>query len=222
MSCASKRLRAPRPTRASDLGPDYVTRYFKHPPKRPPDGVMIAVKKSCCKAAPSWSEHDYKGFVIFGGAEFQHHSGARVRVANGHMRGFNQEQLREFGAFGTSGTWDLQILTADFNEDFQTESGVRCPFPEEYTTLRRPADLPQVSRPPNKQEAGQSSGKGKIDYIWVRDTQDKPQLFFDEASKRAIIESHRNCEETGEWPSDHGCEACSIRLSPKPWWQFWK
>ncbi|CAJ1431515.1 unnamed protein product [Effrenium voratum] len=75
-------------------------------------GVMIAVKKSCCKAAPSWSEHDYKGFVIFGGAEFQHHSGARVRVANGHMRGFNQEQLREFGAFGTSGTWDLQILTA--------------------------------------------------------------------------------------------------------------
>ncbi|CAJ1435323.1 unnamed protein product, partial [Effrenium voratum] len=97
---------------AADLGPDYVTRYFKHPPKRPPDGVMIAVKKSCCKAAPSWSEHDYKGFVIFGGAEFQHHSGARVRVANGHMRGFNQEQLREFGAFGTSGTWDLQILTA--------------------------------------------------------------------------------------------------------------
>ena len=23
----------------------------------------------------------------------------------------------------------------------------------------------------------------------------------------AIIESHRNCEETGEWPSDHGCDS---------------
>ena len=36
------------------------------------------------------------------------------------------------------------------------------------------------------------------------------QLFHDEATLAAIKRSHRPCEETGEWPSDHGVEAVAL------------
>eukprot|EP00435_Cladocopium_sp_Y103_P045112 s2248_g12.t2 len=211
----------------ADLGPEYKSHYFKHPEKgRPPDGLLIAVKSSVCASAPFWSERDFKGKVIFGGVDFQHPCGARIRVITGHMRGRNQEQLDAFGAFGAEGTAQIEVITADFNEDFQERSAgtVPCPFDSKHVTLRRAPDLPQVSRPGNKQ--AQTPGQGlKIDYIWVRErTKDfQTELFFDEASRRAIIDSHKDCEATGEWPSDHGCEALSIRLlRRKAWWQFWK
>ncbi|CAK9117169.1 unnamed protein product [Durusdinium trenchii] len=212
----------------ADLGPEYTSHYFKHPEEgRPPDGLLIAVKTSCTCASPSWSQCDFKGKVIFGGVNFQlAKSGARVRVVNGHMRGGNQKQLDAFAAFGAEGDAQIEVITADFNEDFEerSEGAVFCPFKGQYVTLRRSPDLPQVSRPGNKQ--AQTPGQGlKIDYIWVRErSQDyEAQLSFDDASRRAILESHKNCEATGQWPSDHGCEALNIRVLPRrSWWQFWK
>eukprot|EP00971_Amphidinium_carterae_P015404 304176-Amphidinium_carterae.1 len=63
------------------------------------------------------------------------------------------------------------------------------------------------------QAEGQTSGKGKIDYIWVRPTPDLPiDLFLDDASRQAVYESHRECVQTGQWPSDHGIEAFSVRI----------
>lgn len=98
----------------------------------------------------------------------------------------------------------------------------RCPFPAgasgSYSTLLRASEpeLPQLSRPPHKQAQDQSSGKGKVDWIWVRGRAGSGgcpvELFRDEASRRAILESHRPCEATGQWPSDHGTEALSVRL----------
>eukprot|EP00434_Breviolum_minutum_P012568 symbB.v1.2.011073.t1/scaffold738.1/size167167/7 len=210
----------------ADLGPEYTSQYFKHPVAgRPPDGLVIAVKKTVCASAPSWSERDFKGKVIFGGLDFEHPCGARIRVVTGHMRGRNQEQLDAFGAFGAEGTAQIEVITADFNEDFQERSAgsVPCPFEGQHSTLRRAPDLPQVSRPANKQAQTPDQGL-KIDYIWVRArTKDfRTELFFDEASRRAILDSHKDCEATGQWPSDHGCEAFSIRFLPKAWWQFWK
>lgn len=35
------------------------------------------------------------------------------------------------------------------------------------------------------------------------------ELFVDEASRRAIIESHKDCAATGQWPSDHGCSSAA-------------
>ena len=34
----------------------------------------------------------------------------------------------------------------------------------------------------------------------------------DEASMRALVLSHQKCDETGEWPSDHGMEAMTVVL----------
>ncbi|CAE7651454.1 Calm4 [Symbiodinium pilosum] len=149
------------------------------------------------------------------------------------MKGGRPEQLSAFADFASKdSSADIEILTADFNEDFAAQGGsegiIRCPFAQEagrYMTIPRAPDLPQVSRPPNKQEEGQASGKGKIDYIWVRERTKEFQtnLVCDPVSRSAILESHRNCEATGDWPSDHGCEACSLQIQrrQKPWWKFW-
>ena len=34
----------------------------------------------------------------------------------------------------------------------------------------------------------------------------------DAESRQAILHSHAACQETGEWPSDHGLEALSLTL----------
>jgi len=209
----------------SDLGSDYNAHYFKHT-KRPPDGVLIAVRSGVFDPSPSWAERDNNG-VTFGGVDLVHcKSGAKVRVITGHMRGGRAEQLKAFSDFADEGKAEVTVITADFNEDFRSggDGGVRCPFPENpdgrYVTLTRDEGLPQLSRPPNKQAEDQSSGKGKIDWIFVRG---RVELFRDEASRRAILDSHGPCAATGDWPSDHGCEALCIHIpkQKREWWKFW-
>ncbi|CAE7237444.1 unnamed protein product, partial [Symbiodinium natans] len=207
----------------ADLGSEYQANYFKHA-RRPPDGLLIAVKRSTFKEA-QWKVGEYQGFAV-GGVDLEHPCGAKVRVVNGHMKGGRPAQLQAFADFASAeSSADVEILTADFNEDFaeqgRSEGIIRCPFAQDdrrhYFTLSRALDLPQVSRPPNKQEEGQSSGKGKIDYIWVRERTKEFQaaLVSDPLSRRAIIDSHRSCDVTGDWPSDHGCEAFSVQLRPR-------
>jgi hypothetical protein len=88
-----------------------------------------------------------------------------------------------------------------------------------------------VSRPPHKQDpALNSSGRGKVDYIFVSplgcDTRDALdgsggrvdiKLERSQEALGALLVSHRACEETNEWPSDHGMEALSVHVrSVKP------
>ncbi|CAE7837665.1 Calm4, partial [Symbiodinium necroappetens] len=204
----------------ADLGSGYRAKYFKHS-RRPPDGLLIAVKSSAFKASPEWILGEHQGFAL-GGVDLEHPCGAKIRVVTGHMKGGRPAQLQAFAEFASAeSSADVEILTADFNEDFaeqgRSEGVVRCPFGHEerpYSTLPRALELPQLSRPPNKQDEGQSSGKGKVDYIWVRERtkEFRTDMVCDPLSRRAIIESHRNCDATGEWPSDHGCEAFSVQL----------
>lgn len=162
------------------------------------------------------------GAVAFGRVDLTHlATGRRIRVITAHCRGGRQPQLEALAAFGDEGEGsDVTVIAGDFNEDFHSEDRavVRCPFPEtlgEYRTLLR-GELPALSRPPHKQAEDQSSGKGKVDYIFVRGARGRccVELFRDEASSAAILSSHAACVETGQWPSDHGAEALSFRMGP--------
>ena len=57
---------------------------------------------------------------------------------------------------------------------------------------------PKVSRPPHKNVKSQKSGKGKVDYIFVK-TSSKLSMALerDEISYKTILESHKPCKETG-------------------------
>eukprot|EP00933_Yihiella_yeosuensis_P076912 TRINITY_DN86896_c0_g1_i1.p1 TRINITY_DN86896_c0_g1~~TRINITY_DN86896_c0_g1_i1.p1 ORF type:complete len:276 (-),score=47.24 TRINITY_DN86896_c0_g1_i1:49-876(-) len=202
-------------TIVSDLGENYKTCYFKHT-KRPPDGVLIAFRSDAFQTGELWKESG-DGATAFGRVDLVHSkTGNRVRVLTGHMRGRKQEQLDSFYAFAAEGnSADVTVITADFNEDFSAEGEIRCPFPVGYLTMEREHGLPKLSRPPNKQKEDQTSGKGKIDWIWVKGNTDSVELFRDEASTVAILESHAPCKATGDWPSDHGCEALSVRMPAK-------
>lgn len=201
------------------LGPEYCAFYFKHA-KRPPDGVMIAVRRAVFDSQYAPAERQYRG-AVFGRVDLVHTaSGARVRVVTSHCRGKDPEQLTCLASFADdSCEADITVVTGDFNEDFAVESGsdVRSPLPESpmgrYITLRRTPEL-KHSRPSHKQGADQKSGKGKIDYIFVRGTQPRcsVEVFRDDASDVAMRESHAPCAPTGEWPSDHGAEALSFRI----------
>lgn len=207
----------------TDLGNAYTSHYFKHT-KRPPDGLLIAIRSSMFTLSES-RELQHNG-VAFGCMDLEHvSSGCKVCVVTSHCRGRNKEQLAALAAFADENVdADVTIITGDFNEDFRSDDsldGVRCPFPSgdsgEYITMQREAGLPPLSRPPHKQAEDQKSGKGKIDWIFVRGRaqQCSVQLFRDEASHRAIIDSHAPCLATGQWPSDHGAEAFSVRVLRK-------
>ena len=88
-----------------------------------------------------------------------------------------------------------------------------------------------------------SSGRGKVDYTFCRALQQRTsassrkdglgelstsqeegigsagnaavsiRLERSEEALRALMDSHRPCEETGEWPSDHGLEALAMQVS---------
>jgi len=211
---------------ASGLGDEYTTFYFKHQ-KRPPDGLMIAVRTKAFQGELAPIELQHNG-VAFGCVDFVHRaSGRKVRVVTSHCRGGNAAQLEALSDFADGGREepDVTVVTGDFNEDFSTpdRTGVRCPFPEgrtgSYTTLLREPELPALSRPPHKQGKDQTSGKGKVDWIFVRGntrSRSSVELFRDPASRLAILSSHAPCEPTGQWPTDHGAEALSIRLLPTP------
>jgi len=204
------------------LGTGYVSHYFKHA-KRPPDGVLISLRKDACQAV-SHGEVQWNNSVAFGRVDFVHKSsGRKVRVVTAHMRGGKKEQLKELVDFADDGNEaDVTVITADFNEDFGLSKGeFSCPFPDgplgSWTTLQRDSSLPAVSRPPHKQGPDQKSGKGKIDWIFVRGKAGSCDisLFHDQASRTAMLESHAPCAATGQWASDHGCEALSIRIPSK-------
>mmetsp|Transcript_31644 Transcript_31644/g.58139 ORF Transcript_31644/g.58139 Transcript_31644/m.58139 type:complete len:332 (-) Transcript_31644:10-1005(-) len=213
-----------------DLGPEYKVYFFKHK-VRPPDGVMLAVRSSAFSADPVFAEVDCKG-VAFGRTDLQLSvpsvENVKIRVSTAHCRGGRQEQLASLADFadeGAQAAHTITVIAADFNEDFSaqgTHDAPHCPFPTSenlgtYRTLPREAGLAQLSRPAHKQAEGQTSGKGKIDYIWVRATPDLDvDLFLDHASRQAVQDSHRECAETGQWPSDHGIEAFSLRVSSRP------
>jgi len=205
----------------SGLGERYSCHYFKHE-VRPPDGVMIAVRADAFEEPVVHAEAMYKG-CAFGRADLVHRvTGRRVRVLTSHCRGGNAEQLAALADFAEEGnTADVTVVTGDFNEDFCPDNAgeVRCFLPEgplgRYATLLREPGLPPLSRPPHKQAEDQKSGKGKVDWIFVRGRAPDcaVELFRDEASRAAVLESHRACEATGQWPSDHGVEALSVRFA---------
>jgi len=205
----------------ADLGSGYQSFYFKHE-KRPPDGLMIAVRTDVWENAAS--QEIQHGGVAFGLVDVTHiMTGMRVRIVTAHCRGGREEQLQALADFADAEGKepDVTVITGDFNEDFTEADGkVRCPFPERragsFTTLAREPGLPQVSRPPHKQLPDQKSGKGKIDWIWVRGHRGRcdVELFRDSASRLAILSSHSESAVTGQWPSDHGCEGLSFHMYP--------
>jgi len=209
------------PDIAAGLEDTYVTRYFKHA-KRPPDGVLIAVKRAAFKDLV-FTERQFNG-VAFGRVDMVHEPcSSTVCVVTCHARGGNEEQLGALAAFADEGGGaDVTVVAGDFNEDFCAEDrrSARCPLPETaagaYETLLREGALPQLSRPPHKQAEDQKSGKGKVDWIFVRGRAPRCSvaLFRDEASHAAVLESHQPCAATGQWPSDHGAEALSVRVVP--------
>jgi len=141
-------------------------------------------------------------------------SGRSVRVLVTHQRGGNTEQLEDLFEFAAVDAPEVcvTIVNGDFNEDFgEAAQGLR----PGYTTLRRDAEAgePTVSRPPHKQQPDQTSGKGMIDYIFVKSASGTLTLERDTASREAIMRSHAPCEETGQWPSDHGIEALTVNVS---------
>lgn len=209
---------------ASGLGDGYTTFYFKHE-RRPPDGLMIAVRTEAFHSEVVPNELQHNG-VAFGCVDLRHRaSGRKVRVVTAHCRGGNAPQLDALAGFAEGGRQepDVTVVAGDFNEDFSSldRKEVRCPFPEgragSYTTLPRKEGLPMLSRPPHKQGEDQKSGKGKIDWIFVSGNKrsgSAVELFRDPASRLAILSSHATCTATEQWPSDHGAEALSIRLLP--------
>jgi len=58
-------------------------------------------------------------------------------------------------------------------------------------------------------------GKGKIDYVFVRGNSSSCKVCLERGPKAtyALLESHQAIEATGEWPSDHGCEAVTVVMS---------
>ena len=76
-------------------------------------------------------------------------------------------------------------------------------IPENFKTISRDDfkdDKYKFSRPEHKQGKDQTSGKGKVDYIFSN-----IKLQRNDKNRDAIRNSHNNCE-TGYWPTDHGME----------------
>ena len=100
------------------------------------------------------------------------------------------------------------MVCGDFNEDFGAGPAA-VPRPGFVTVYRNvgEGECP-VSRPPHKQAPDQTSGKGKVDYIFAHGT--GVEVDRDDASRAALALSRTPCWETGEWPTDHGIEALTI------------
>ena len=101
------------------------------------------------------------------------------------------------------------MICGDFNEELPAAAFEGMGF----RTLARDTagGEPPVSRPAHKQQPSQnSSGKGKVDFILVAG--EHAVIQRDDKSRAALLTSHCSCEETGEWPSDHGMEALTINL----------
>ena len=154
-------------------------------------------------------------------------SGLPVRALVTHQRGGDAAQLRSLADFALEGLPPdaVVVVCGDFNEDFgagamlpcggMSQAGKGGGDPVFRTLDRDAASEPIVSRPAHKQGPAQTSGKGKIDYIFVRGAGPGMcvELERDALSRAAVLASHAPCDETGYWPSDHGMEALSVHVS---------
>lgn len=196
--------------------------WFHHPGRDDALGIAYnaAVLSPVAQATRPWPPVDPKATT--GRVDLRHlRSGQPVRVLVTHQRGGIAAQLTDLFDFAAADAPPgcVTLIGGDFNEDFGDAAMAICPG---YRTLPRGADEPSVSRPLHKQGSGQSSGKGKIDYIFVSvgadvggpDSGCMPTLSIerDASSREAILCSHAPCEETGEWPSDHGMEALTVTI----------
>ena len=204
-------------TALGDIGMRLI--WFDHPGRE--DALGIAYKTATLspigQASRPFPAEDPKATT--GRVDLQHSpSGQVVRVLVTHQRGGVAAQLDDLFDFASADApaGCVTLVCGDFNEDFG-EAALR--IRPGYRTLPRGGDEPVVSRPVHKQGAENSSGKGKIDYIFVKAPEpssslppDALTLERDAESRQAILHSHAACQETGEWPSDHGLEALSLTL----------
>jgi hypothetical protein len=101
------------------------------------------------------------------------------------------------------------LVCGDFNEDFGG-----CSPLSGFGMLQRSVGEPTTSRPAHKQGPTQKSGKGLVDCVFVKGSDDlSVHLERDAESGKAVAISHARCAETGEWPSDHGMEALSVLVA---------
>lgn len=185
--------------------------WYNHPGRQDAVGIAFNPEKFDLEKSVSCPLRTVPRKVTNGSVDLvTKEGGQRIRVVTTHQGGRRNEQLEDVFKFAQSGSDapDIIAVCGDFNEDFG-EAGCKIAESRGFSTLPRTEGEPLVSRPVHKQGADQSSGKGKIDYIFVCGGNG---LIRDEVSSAALLASHAPCEETGEWPSDHGMEVLSVVL----------
>mmetsp|Transcript_6009 Transcript_6009/g.14353 ORF Transcript_6009/g.14353 Transcript_6009/m.14353 type:complete len:296 (+) Transcript_6009:11-898(+) len=134
---------------------------------------------------------------------------ATLRVLCTHQRGGKPEQMADLMEYAEAEPAPgCTIVCGDFNEDFNVTGN----HPAGYAWANRAdRDLSAVSRPDHKQGDDQTSGKGKVDWIFVKGG----TVEYDDVCVRAVVQSHVACPETFQWPSDHGLECGLVKPDPR-------
>lgn len=184
--------------------------YFEHPGREDALGIAYSAKQFSLESCAERHFPPTDPKATSGLVDLRHKdTGIGLHCVVTHQRGGNKDQLADLFTFAGGMSEGPVLICGDFNEDFGQSFQ-----PDRFVTLDRDASAgePTVSRPAHKQDPdSNSSGKGKIDYIFARGCR-KTNVFVerDDLSREAIRASHMPCEETGEWPSDHGIEALSV------------
>jgi len=202
-------------TGIKNLGLELI--WFKHPKRK--DAVGICYRP---EVFDKLGKSQRGEFATVGRADLLHKpSKLKVSVFVTHQKGGlkYRPQLADLCKFTDEvPTHDLTIMCGDFNEDFGVNAGAKLtPNTRPFKTLDRdPSEEPIYSRPKLKNMPDQTSGKGKVDYIFARaESRLSLRLERDTASRHSLLMSHAPCKETGEWPSDHGLEALTIHIKKK-------
>jgi len=193
------------------------TMWFAHPGRQDCLGIAWRPETFEMKASAirEWPREGPK--AASGRMDFAHvATGKHVRVLVTHQRGGIDEQLADLFDFAQEDMAEegIIVIAGDWNEDFGQAGGCKVAQESGFEVLSRDvsAGEPSVSRPPHKQDTSQKSGKGMIDWVFVKGS---AGLERDLASREALLAAHAACEETGEWPSDHGLEALTVHLATK-------
>lgn len=203
----------------TNLGLELV--WFNHPGRE--DALGIAYNPMVLRIINITAHHypiDNPRAAI-GCVDFRHvKTQSPVRMAVAHLRG---------GPHSAPDQWNdlldfvmrddcMCIICGDMNEEFGsvangTNSAMRGLLSMDRNVT---AGEPRDTRPPHKMDADQTSGKGKVDYIFVRTRQqvsgDMVHFNRDAKIMKAILLSHTDCIETNVWPSDHGLEALTLTV----------
>eukprot|EP01065_Artemidia_motanka_P010227 TRINITY_DN15397_c0_g1_i1.p1 TRINITY_DN15397_c0_g1~~TRINITY_DN15397_c0_g1_i1.p1 ORF type:complete len:320 (+),score=96.93 TRINITY_DN15397_c0_g1_i1:115-960(+) len=186
--------------------------YHKHPARF--DGLGVAYRSDVFEELSN-DALPFSGYTVTARVDLRHRETGKVcRVFSTHQRGAVEAQMTQLldDVSIDEDKADVLVLAGDFNEDFgRASGGVQGSrvAASGFVTLCRAADEPEFSRPPHKQDAEQTSGKGKVDWIWVK-SRNRVELSREGDVKRALTDSHQNCPETGHWPSDHGLESVTL------------